>query len=581
MKNKSIIHFFWQHIKPYKWLYLVMLSAPFISAFYPFAYNYAIKLFLDAMADNKTITYSMITFPIVLFIVTQLMIDIVWRISNIAEWKAEPYVRRSILLQSYNYVQHHAFAFFQDNFTGAISSKIKGLLDGYDKFWAEMHHGLLAKILKSIVNLSALTIVSLKLGLFIFGWGVVYVPVMYMLSKKLNTLSFEETESRHALIGQISDKITNIISLFAFSSRKRELNMLDKQISTDFIPKQVKVYKYDFKVQLVGGLLYQVMFIFLLFYMIHLKMTGLISIGDFAFVFGIAIVVAEDIWQATVSLQDFSRAMGDLKSALSIISAPQQATDKNNAKPLHLKQAAIAFEQLDFSYGEGSDVFKNLNISIKPGEKVGLVGHSGAGKSTLVNLLLRYFEPTGGRIIIDGQPISEATQDSVRDNIAVIPQDTLLFHRPLMDNIRFGNPNASDEEVIAAAKKAHVHDFIMSLPGQYQTLVGERGIKLSGGQRQRIAIARAILKNAPILILDEATSALDSQTEKFIQDSLNFFIKDKGKTVIAIAHRLSTLKHMDRIIVLDQGRIVEEGHHDELIKKKESLYKQLWKLQEI
>lgn len=581
MKDKSIIQFFWQHIKPYKWLYLIMLSAPIISAFYPFAYNYAIKLFLDAMVNHKAITYGMITLPIALFLVTQFMLDFIWRISNIAEWKSEPYVRRSILLKSYDYVQHHSYAFFQNNFTGAISSKLKGLLDGYDKFWAEMHHGLLAKVFKSVVNLSALALVNLKLGLFVFCWSIVYIPVMYKLSKNLNKLSFEETESRHALIGQISDKVTNIISLFAFSARKRELALLDKQISTDFIPKQITVYKYDFVVQIVGGILYLTMYTFILFYMIHLRMAGAVSIGDFAFVFGITIVVAEDIWQATISLQDFARAMGDLKSALSVISVPQQAKDVEQAKPLVVNEPVIEFKEVNFSYDTGLAIFKNLNLTIKAGEKIGLVGHSGAGKSTLVNLLLRYFKVDNGTIEIDGQNIFEVTQDSLRQCIAIIPQDTLLFHRTLMENIRFGKPESSDEEVINAAKKAHVHDFIMRLPQQYQALVGERGIKLSGGQRQRIAIARAILKNAPILVLDEATSALDSQTEKQIQDSLNFFIEDRRKTVIAIAHRLSTLKHMDRIIVLDKGTIIEEGTHDSLINQSRSLYKQLWKLQEI
>ncbi len=581
MTNKHILSFFWQHIKPYKWLYLVMLSAPMVSAFYPFAYNYAVKLFLDVMTQNTELTYKSIMFPIVLFLMTQFLLDFVWRISNIAEWKSEPHVRRSILLKSYDYVQHHSYTFFQNHFTGAISSKLKGLLDGYDKFWAEMHHGLLSRLFKSIVNLAALALVNAKLGLFVLLWSLVYIPLMYQLSKKLNQLSFAETESRHALIGQISDKITNIISLFAFAARPKEKASLDKQIKTDFIPKQVKMYKYDFIVQMVGAVLYFTMYTFILFYMIHLKMSNAVSIGDFAFVFGITIVVTEDIWHATVSLQDFSRAMGDLKSALSILNVPQTGRDIAHAKPLVVTQPSIQFQNLDFSYEDKSHIFSGLTLDIKPGEKVGLVGHSGAGKSTLVNLLLRYFELSDGRILVDGQDIAEVTQDSLRASIAIIPQDTLLFHRTLMENIRFGRPDAKDDEVIEAAKKAHIHEFIMDLPEQYNSFVGERGIKLSGGQRQRIAIARAILKNAPLLILDEATSALDSQTEQLIQDSLNFFINDKQKTVIAIAHRLSTLKHMDRIIVLDKGKVIEEGRHDDLLKQEHSLYKTLWKLQEI
>ena len=558
-----------------------MLSAPIISSFYPFAYNYAVKLLLDTMTTQDNFTYSDVLFPIALFLATQFTLDLVWRVSNIAEWKAEPYVRRSLLLHSYDYVQHHSYKFFQDNFTGATSSKLKGILDGYDKFWTEMHHGLLSRILKSIVNLCALSLINIKLGLFVIIWSVLYVPIMYKLSLRLNKLSFAETESRHSLIGQISDKLTNIISLLSFASRKRELKALDLQISNDFIPKQVRVYQYDFMIQVIGAILYLIMFSFILFYMIHLKMNGLISIGDFAFVFGIALVVAEDIWHATISLQDFSRAMGDLKSAISILQVPHEDKDPITAQPLRIKHSKIEFNNVCFGYDDPTAVFNNLNLTIQPGEKIGLVGHSGSGKSTLINLLLRYFQASKGKIIIDGQDVNTVTQDSLRENIAVIPQDTMLFHRTLMENIRYGNPHATDTDIIEASKKAHVHEFIVQLPEQYNTYVGERGVKLSGGQRQRIAIARALLKDAPILILDEATSALDSQTEKLIQHSLNLLIKDKSKTVIAIAHRLSTLKHMDRIIVLEKGLIIEQGTHKELMSNETSLYKKLWDLQQI
>jgi ATP-binding cassette subfamily B protein len=558
-----------------------MIAAPLIGSFYPLAYNYAIKIFLDRMAMQESLTYQNLLFPIVIFLAAQLTIEFVWRLSNLAEWKAEPYVRRSLLLKSYDYVQHHSYKFFQDNFTGAISSKLKGILDGYDKFWDELHHGALSKTFKILVGLCALSMVNFYLGLFIFLWGAAYLSIMYTLSKKLNLLSFHESESRHALIGQVADKITNITSLFSFASRQRELKILDQQIVQDFIPKQTNVYRYDFKIQIVGGIFYLLMFGFILFYMIYLKKNNLISIGDFAFVFGMVLGLAEDIWLVTISLQSFTRAMGDLKSALSVLRTPQDNLDGKDAIPLDIKIPSIEFKNVSFGYHGKKSVFKNLNLFIQPGEKIGLVGHSGAGKSSFVNLLLRYFQNDQGHILIDHQEIKTVTQDSLRENIAVIPQDTLLFHRTLMENIRYGNPKATDKQVIEASKKAHIHEFILGLPEQYNAYVGERGIKLSGGQRQRIAIARAILKDAPILILDEATSSLDSETEQLIQDSLHLLMKDKKKTVIAIAHRLSTLKHMDRIIVLDKGRIVEEGTHNKLIRQKKSLYRKLWELQEI
>ena len=581
MPNKSILLFFWRHIKPYKGLYMVMLSAPLIASFFPFAYNYSIKLILDRMTDPVTFTWHSLIYPAVLYIVAHFVLQTAWRVSTIAEWKAEPYVRQSIILKSYDYVQHHSYLFFQDNFTSAISSKLKGILDGYDKFWEEMHHGLLPRFLKCLVNLAALAFINIHLGGFMFLWAAIFIPVMYKLSTGLNRLAFQETESRHSLFGQVGDKITNIISLLSFATRSQELRSLDRHIKDDFIPKQIRLYHYDFKIEVIADILYLIMFGFILFYMIHLRMLGHISVGDFAFVFSITMVIADDIWRTIYGLQSFSRAMGDLKSSLSVLTVPQQNLDVMGAIPLTIHTPAIEFKKVSFGYTDKAGVFKKLDLSIEAGEKIGLVGHSGAGKSSLVNILLRYFETTEGEILIDNQNIRNITQDSLRENIAVIPQDTLLFHRTLMENIRYGKQEATDDDVIEASKKAHIHDFIMQLPQQYNTHVGERGIKLSGGQRQRVAIARAILKDAPILVLDEATSSLDSHTEKLIQDSLNTLIKDKRKTVIAIAHRLSTLKHMDRVIVLDKGHIVEEGPHHQLIHTKDSLYKKLWELQEI
>tara|TARA_A100000171_G_scaffold25115_1_gene23453 strand:- start:155 stop:1831 length:1677 start_codon:yes stop_codon:yes gene_type:complete len=556
-----------------------MIMAPLVTSFYPFAYNYAIKLFIDLMAEGENISTENLMTPILIFLGAQLILDISWRLSSIAEWKSEPFVRRSLLLKSYDYVQHHSFLFFQDNFTGSLTSKLKSILDGYDTFWSECHSGFLSRIFTVSVSISALFFINFSLGLIVCLWSSLYIPLMYRLSKRLNKISYQETESRHAIMGQISDKISNIMTLFSFATRRQETEKLDQEIRDNFIPKQIKAYKYNFKLQLIGGVLYIVIFTILLFYMIYLRQQNLVSLGDFAFVFGITLGVMENIWRITVNLQDFARHMGDFKSALSILTIPHEATDSPDAKPLAITQGQIDFKNISFAYDNGVPVFKNLDLTIKPGEKIGLVGPSGAGKSSLINLVLRYFSPLKGEILIDGTDIRFVQENSLRENIAVIPQDTLLFHRTLYENIQYGNPKASKEDVIKAAKKAQLHDFIMELPDQYSTQVGERGIKLSGGQRQRLAIARGFLKNARILILDEATSSLDSQTEKDIQQSLSHLFQRQNKTVIAIAHRLSTLKHMDRIIVLEKGHILDQGTHEELVNKEKSLYQKLWKLQ--
>jgi ATP-binding cassette subfamily B protein len=250
--------------------------------------------------------------------------------------------------------------------------------------------------------------------------------------------------------------------------------------------------------------------------------------------------------------------------------------DVLSAKQLTVSKGAIEFKKVDFGYNATRKILREISLSIKPGEKIALVGSSGAGKSTVTKLLLRLFNLNKGKILIDGQDIAKVTQDSLRQNIALVPQDPILFHRSLKDNIRYGKPDATEEELIAASKQAHCHEFITALPEGYDSLVGERGVKLSGGERQRVAVARAILMNAPILILDEATSSLDSESEALIQDALTKLME--GKTVIAIAHRLSTIMQMDRIIVMQEGRILDEGKHEDLLTR-DGLYKSLWSIQ--
>lgn len=580
--NKVILSFFWKHIKPYKWFYLLMLLGPIVGSFYTLAYNFAVKLFLDGFEAHSTdLTYKDLLIPIIVFVLTQLILDIAWRISQYAEWKGEPYVRRSIIVSSYDHVQNHSYAFFQNHFVGSISSKLKGIVEGYEFFWEQMHHGLLQNLLSICVNLISLIFVNLYLGAFISIWSIIFIAIMYQLSKRMHKLASERTESLHNIYGKITDNIANILSIFAFTAKKFEKNNLEQYVSADFIPKEVTMYKYDFLIQLFAGLLYLILFFFILFFMIYLKINDLISIGDFALVFGLTLVTTNEIVRATYVLQEFARAMGDLRSSLSILQIQNRNHDRPNSIPLVINEPKISFKNVSFAYTSDKYVLNDLNLQIRAGEKIGLVGHSGAGKSTLVNLLLRYLSCTQGSIEISDVNINDVTEESLRAQASVIPQDILLFHRSIMENIRFGKNDALDEEVIAACKQAHIHDVIENMPEKYDSVAGERGLKISGGQRQRIAIARAILKNAPILILDEATSSLDSKTENMIKESLNLFLEDRTKTVIAIAHRLSTLKHMDRIVVLDKGRVVEEGTHEELIIKSDSLYKQLWDYQEI
>jgi ATP-binding cassette subfamily B protein len=303
---------------------------------------------------------------------------------------------------------------------------------------------------------------------------------------------------------------------------------------------------------------------------------GVVTTGDFALLLTINGAIITNLWTLSADILKCSELVGNINQGLQVALAPMDMQDAPEAKKIHIHQGGIVFEQVQFGYRGGSLLFDDKSIVIEPGQKVGLVGYSGSGKSTFVNLILRLYDVTSGRILIDGQDISNVTLKSLRDSIAMIPQDPSMFHRSLIENIRYGRPDATDEEIVEAAKRAHAHDFIVKLPLGYNSPVGERGSKLSGGQRQRIAIARAILKDSPILILDEATSQLDSVTESEIQDSLHDLMQNK--TTLVIAHRLSTLLNMDRILVFDKGKIVEDGTHDELIARG-GLYKTLWSAQ--
>jgi ATP-binding cassette subfamily B protein len=334
--------------------------------------------------------------------------------------------------------------------------------------------------------------------------------------------------------------------------------------------------KYLLKAYFFQGLWVFILISFMLAGLIYGRHHGFVTIGDFALILTLSSAIASSIFNIGEAILQFSKGAGYCRQALDIIVEPHEIVDKPEATELKVTQGKVVFENVHFQYQGTEPLFENKTVIIEPGQKVGLVGHSGSGKSTFVNLILRLFDVNQGRVLIDNQEIKEVTQESLRRNIGMIPQDPSLFHRTLMENIQYGRFDATKEEAIEAAKQAHAHEFIIDLPNGYDSLVGERGVKLSGGQRQRVAIARAFLKNAPILILDEATSQLDSVTEQYIQQSLWQLMQNK--TTIVVAHRLSTLLHMDRILVFSQGEIVEDGTHSELLAKG-GLYAALWKAQ--
>lgn len=528
---------------------------------------------------------GLLIFPMGLIVANFIVFDnFTWRGINYIRGKFVPIIINSIIQQTMNYTLSKSHQFFQDNLSGKLSKQITNLADGVDKIFTSVAANFLRGASLLLTAFTAAYFVNPVFFLILFIWFVLFAGVSVLMSKRLVLLSDVQASAESTVVGELVDALSNQNNIRLFSRKAHEtLRMVP------YFQKQKETYSATYFYALImhsiqGGLI-ATMMACSCYFLVYFYNKNLVTLGDFALILGLSIELGHMMWYTMSEMDDFNKAVGKCKQSLMSLMLPLEIFDKPNATVLRCTQGKITFSAVKFHYKGTEPLFQNKSIEIQGGQKVGLVGYSGGGKSTFVNLILRLYDVTDGAILIDGQDIRDVTQDSLRENIAMIPQDPSLFHRSLMENIRYGRTNANDEEVIEAAKKAHAHEFVSQLPQGYGSLVGERGVKLSGGQRQRIAIARAILKNAPILILDEATSQLDSVTESLIQKSLWELMHghdeasgEGGKTTIVIAHRLSTLLHMDRILVFDKGKIVEDGTHSELLAKA-GLYKHLWDAQ--
>jgi ATP-binding cassette subfamily B protein len=489
--------------------------------------------------------------------------------------KTETMYEARVRMTYTNYALDHSYKYFSDNFAGSLSNKISDITKGSRDLLKIIHQKIVPTLFTIIFTSAVLFDIKWQFSAIILTWAGIHLLVKLISAKKWSKAGKIHSESRSTLTGKIVDAITNHAAIKSFANKKHEIKFITKY-QNDELKKHRLIWWFILKVIILLQVIYVLIpVIGLMAYEIYAYMQGAITLSEFVYILIATPPVVGMVWELGFYIPDFSHNIGMVRQAIETLNKKYDVTNKKGAKKLKVTQAKIEFKNVSFKYKKNY-VFKDKNLIIPGGQKVGLVGRSGAGKTTFVNLILRYFDIQKGEIIIDNQNIAKVTQESLRTNIALIPQDTALFHRPLIENIRYGKLNATDKEVVAASKKAYAHDFIQELDEKYQSMVGERGIKLSGGQRQRIAIARAILKDAPILILDEATSALDSESEQYIQKSLKNLMK--GKTVIAVAHRLSTLLNMDRILVFEKGKIVEDGSHSELLKKG-GYYAKLWKMQ--
>lgn len=480
----------------------------------------------------------------------------------------------------HRYLIKQSMSYYQDEFPGRVATKLMQTALAVRQVVVSLIEVVNYIGVYFIAMFFILGRADLRLTIPLLLWMIVYGLLLYYFVPRLGEVAKVQADSRSIMTGRIVDSYTNIQTVKLFSHGERETKFAREGMSNflDTVHNQMRL------VTKLYGSLY-IINCLLLFgsaaLAIGLWLNEAVSLGAVAVIIGLVLRLFGMSQMIMWQLTQLFEAIGTVQDGMNSIAVSRTVEDKPNALPLEVTRGHIEFKQVGFHYGKESGVIDGLSLDIKPGEKVGVVGRSGAGKSTLVNLLLRFYDVQSGSICIDGQNIADIQQDSLRQHIGMVTQDTSLLHRSVRDNILYGRPDASEEDMISAAKRAHAHEFIQELSDLsgrkgYDSHVGERGVKLSGGQRQRIAIARVMLKDAPILILDEATSALDSEVESAIQDHLNQLMD--GKTVIAIAHRLSTIAAMDRLIVMDQGRIIESGSHSELVAQN-GLYAQLWKRQ--
>lgn len=576
MASQNLASFIWHFLKPYKGWVVLYVSLAILAGFWGPFNSMLIKTMINILTPLQNDNLSLLTWPAVLLVLNFIVFDnVTWRSVAYLNCKFEPVIKNHIISETFNTVLGSSHQFFQDRLSGRIASQINTLADNIERILHRISPDFIRAISLLIIALITMLTVNPMFFCILALWFIAFASLSIAMSKRLVYLSDNHAESESMVSGQLVDAISNAGNVSTFARRHDEVFRLEKALQVT--QKTFRANEIFFtKMNCVEGALIAIMLSCMLYFLIHLYGKQEISVGDFALILGLTMEVGYTTWSTKKQLDAFNEAVGKCKQSLNALIVPQEITDLKNASELRVTKGEVIFEDVKFHYKGTEPLFQNKTVTIEAGQKVGLVGYSGGGKSTFVNLILRFFDVTEGHILIDGQDIREVTQDSLRKNIALIPQDPTLFHRTLMENIRYGRIDATDEAVIEAAKKAHAHAFISKLPQGYASSVGERGVKLSGGQRQRIAIARAILKNAPILILDEATSQLDSVTESDIQESLWDLMQ--GKTTIVIAHRLSTLLHMDRILVFDQGKIVEEGSHTELLNKG-GLYKTLWETQ--
>lgn len=577
--NKTLLQFYWRLVIRHKYKCLSMSSLGVLWGFTEAYAPYYLKILVDLMsgyAGSPEQVYSVFFWPAVYLISIISIKHIIYRVTDIlTEGYIIPEIQADIRSSMLNYSMGHSYYYFQKKLSGSIANRINTVSDCFEDIYDAWEHWVFPVLCSFGFSLYLLYRTHPTSALMFFLWMIGTVVISMVLVVKSKDLVKKRAKSLHRVIGTLVNILQNIFTVKMFAQTERELDYF-----ASYQEKEIRsVRKLEWFVTFVRTILSLScigLFAGATVFLLKTWQMGEISGGDVVFVLTTCLQMMNTIWWLSGYMGKIYKRLGIAGQSFGVMRRIHGIQDKKYAKKLKVPNGEIEFQDVSFAYKNKDDLFSNISTKIKAGERVGLVGFSGSGKTTFIHLIMRFFDIQSGKILIDGTDISKVRQNSLREHISLIPQEPLLFARSLRENIVYGKPDASDKEVIKACEKARAHEFITRMPDSYDSYAGERGVSLSGGQRQRIAIARAILKEAPILILDEATSALDSITEKKIQESVDELMI--GRTTIVVAHRLSTLQNMDRILVFDQGKIIEEGSHKSLLRKK-GHYAKLWNLQ--
>jgi len=576
--TKKTLKIYWQSMRNYKLALTVLLvtiiGATAIDSIIPIYF----KNFFNLLSENedKILVVDGLIRLLTFIGIFSLTRWVFWRIAVFVLNFFESINMSDLSKRCFDYLHKHSYAYFSNNFTGSVVKKSKSFVNAFEVLVDQLFYELIPAMVTITVITVVLGRVNIFLGLGMLLWNIIFMIINWIFTKYKIKYDIQRSEAETSTSSFLADTVTNNTNIKLFNGHKKEFN--DYSNLNNNLHK-IRRFTWDMsaKFYALQSFLMIVLEMGIFYFAIKLWVKNVLTIGDFVLIQSYVLTVIMMVWDFGKIINRIYERLAEAEEMTIIFNTPHEVSDDLSAKDLEIKLGRVKFDKINFAYENGEKVLEDFSLEIKPGQKVALVGLSGSGKSTLVKLLLRLHDIQDGQILVDGQDISKVTQESLRKQISLVPQDPILFHRSLMENIRYGRLEATDDEVIEASKLAFCDKFIDKLRDGYGTFVGERGIKLSGGERQRVAIARAILRNSPILILDEATSSLDSESEKYIQESLNHLTE--GKTVLVIAHRLSTIKEVDRIVVLEKGKIIEDGTHKDLIKKKNGVYNRLWDIQ--